>query len=86
MPNVGVDKARDAAVKVGNAIVVTAPEIAERTAADQGTDWNDVAVAKGAQAARGAIQEVMAPEFWQQRVASAPVEEHKPKQSRGLHL
>jgi putative DNA primase/helicase len=60
MPNVGVDKARDAAVKVGNAIVVTAPELPERTARDAGTDWNDVAVARGAQAARDASRQMMA--------------------------
>jgi phage/plasmid primase-like uncharacterized protein len=52
MENVGLEKARAAALKVGNAIVLTAPEIPERTAADKGTDWNDVVQAKGLQAAR----------------------------------
>jgi conjugative relaxase-like TrwC/TraI family protein len=50
--NVGVEKARAAALKVGNAIVLTAPEIPELTAADKGTDWNDLVQAKGLQAAR----------------------------------
>jgi putative DNA primase/helicase len=54
MENAGVEKARAAALKVGNAIVLTAPEIPERTAADKGTDWNDVVQAKGIQAARAA--------------------------------
>ena len=40
------------ALKVGNAIVLTAPEDKARTAADKGTDCNDVVQAKGLQAAR----------------------------------
>jgi conjugative relaxase-like TrwC/TraI family protein len=52
MENVGLEKARAAALMVGNAIVLTAPEIPQRTASDQGTDWNDVVQAKGLQAAR----------------------------------
>lgn len=52
MENVGVEKARSAAVKVGNAIVLTAPELPERTVADKGTDWNDVVQAKGVPATR----------------------------------
>jgi phage/plasmid primase-like uncharacterized protein len=54
MENVGVEKARTAALKVGNAIVLTAPEIPECTASDKGTDWNDVTQARGLQAARAA--------------------------------
>jgi phage/plasmid primase-like uncharacterized protein len=61
MPNVGVEKAQAAAAKVGNAVVLTAPELSERTAADKGTDFNDLAQANGAAAVRRMVQEQQAP-------------------------
>ena len=70
MPNVGVEKARAAAAKVGGTVLI-APEIAARTAADQGTDWNDVTAAQGRQAARDAVHAVL------------PERVHRHTQSRG---
>ena len=47
--NAGLDKAQDAADAVGGRVML-APEMPERTRADQGTDWNDVALARGREA------------------------------------
>ena len=71
MENVGVQKARAAALKVGNAIVLTAPELSERTAADKGTDWNDVAQAKGVKTARAIGRTMMETKLNPTKVALA---------------
>ena len=60
LTNIGVEKAHDAALTIGNAVVLPAPELADRTAADRGTDWNDYAQAHGLAAARQAGRTLMA--------------------------
>lgn len=47
--NAGLLKAQDAADAVGGQVLL-APEIAARTRDDKGTDWNDVALARGREA------------------------------------
>ncbi|GAA0592644.1 hypothetical protein GCM10009416_33810 [Craurococcus roseus] len=56
--NEGLTKAVAVADEVG-ATVLLPPEIEERTAADKGTDWNDWRVARGLEAVREAVEELL---------------------------
>ena len=86
MPNVGVEKARAAAAKVGNAVVVTAPEIAERTAADKGTDWNDVVQAQGMPVAREAVRSMVEAYRIVQEQKNAPAPDQTQGRTRGPRM
>jgi phage/plasmid primase-like uncharacterized protein len=93
LPNVGVEKAYDAALRVANAMVLTAPELAERTAADKGTDWNDVTAAQGREAVQAAARSMIDAHRLVQDHAKqargkkqAPEQTQGPRQSRGPRL
>ena len=59
-PNVRVENALAAAANAGNAIVLTAPELPQRSAADRSTDWNNVAAAQGPEAMRATLRTMIA--------------------------
>jgi conjugative relaxase-like TrwC/TraI family protein len=90
MENVGVEKARAAAWKVGNALVLTAPEDKARTETDKGTDWNDVVQAKGLQAARATgramIEAHAQVRTGQKKEAPAPAQQQAQGPGRGPTL
>jgi phage/plasmid primase-like uncharacterized protein len=92
-PNIGVETAYDAALQVGNAVVLTAPALAARTAADRGSDWNDYVQAHGLPAARQAARTLMAAQMAAraqshapQRVIETPAPSQDARQRRGLHM
>ena len=59
LPNAGVKKAIEAAAEIGARVLVP-DELQERTAGNQGTDWNDYALARGLDATRDALRRLWA--------------------------
>jgi phage/plasmid primase-like uncharacterized protein len=78
LPNQGKAKAEKAAEAAG-ATVLLAPELPERAIVGKGTDWNDYAARRGAEAVKAAIGAQMG-----KTVVLRPVEAQRAAMSQGM--